>query len=132
MKFKLFTLSMVTVLLSSAGFSQSQAKLIVYRPASIYGSLANYKVIVDNKEVATLKTKSMYEMDITPGTHTVSPKQSNRAISINAKPGETYVVEYKTPLHILCAKPKLQVMSIAEAQKDKRFQNVKEDKKMSM
>lgn len=48
----------------------------------------------------------------------------NRSITLDVKPGETYVVEFKTPLHILGAKAKLKSMSLAEAQQDSRYKNV--------
>ena len=125
MKAKYLSLALITSLLSLANvYSQSTAKLIVYRPASSYGSLAKYQVNVDDKEVTTLKSKSMYEMELTPGNHTVSTKQANRAVTINAQPGQTYVVEYKTPLHILGAKPKLKVVPLSDIKGDKRYQKV--------
>ena len=131
MKFKSLTIALALVMITCNVFSQS-AKLIVFRPASAYGSLAKYKVMVDGKEVTKLSTNSMYQMDITSGSHTVSSKQMNRAINIDAKAGETYVVSYKTPLHILGAKAKLKSYTLAEAQADKRFQKVMNKEKSSM
>ena len=119
----LFSILVAFALSITFSFSQS-AKLIVYRPASIYGSLAKYQVNVDDKEVATLKSKSMYQMDLSPGNHTVSPKQSTRAVTINAQAGQTYVVKFGTPLHILGARPKLKVIPFADAQNDSRYNNI--------
>ena len=131
MKLKSITIVLALVILSRNVFSQS-AKLIVFRPASAYGSLAKYQVNVDSKDVATLSTNSMYQMDLTPGSHSVSSKQMNRAITINAKAGETYVVAYKTPIHILGAKAKLKSYTLSEAQADKRFRKVMSKEKSSM
>jgi hypothetical protein len=119
----------IALFLSTSAFSQS-AKLITYRPGCIYGSLAKYKVNVDNKEMATLKSKSIYETEITPGSHTISPKQSKRAVTIDAEANKTYVVEYKTPIHIFGARPKLKVVTLEQAEKSKKFRKL--EKKNSM
>lgn len=130
MKTNIIVLIIATTISIAQSFGQS-AKLIVYRPGSAYGSLAKYKVNVDNREVATLKSKSMYQMDLTPGHHLVSAKQMRRSVNIEAEAGHTYVVKYGTPLHILGARPKLKMISYADAQKDKRFKRVN-GMKMSM
>ncbi len=132
MKFKSIALLISAIVITNYSVYSQSAKLIVYRPASAYGSLAQYKVIVDNNEVTTLKTNSMYEMDLTPGSHTISAKQINRAVTIDAKSGETYVVAYKTPLHILGAKAKLKTFTLTEAQQNKRFMKVMDNKKGTM
>ena len=120
----------IALFFSTSAFSQSAAKLIAYRPGCIYGSLAKYKVNVDNKEMATLKSKSIYETELTPGNHTISPKQSKRAVTIDAEANKTYVVEYKTPLHIFGARPKLKVLTLEQAEKSKKFRKL--EKKNSM
>lgn len=132
MKSKSIALIISAIVITNCNVFSQSAKLIVYRPASAYGSLATYKVNVDNKEVTTLKTNSMYEMDLTPGSHTVSAKQMKRAVTINAQSGQTYVVEYKTPIHILGAKAKLETFTLDEAQSNKRFKKVMDNKKGSM
>ncbi len=126
MKTKFFVLIVFAIVVTNFSAYSQSAKLIVFRPASAYGSLAKYKVMVDGKEVSTLKSNSMYEMDLTPGSHSVSPKQANRAVNIDAQAGQTYVVKYSTPLHILGAKAKLKTLTLAEAQESKRFTRAKE------
>ena len=130
MKSKIITsLFILTALfLTSNAISQSQAKLIVYRPGCVYGSLAKYKVNLDNRDVATLKSNSIYETEISSGSHTIAPKQSKRAVSINAEAGQTYVVEYKTPIHLFGAKAKLRVLTLAQAEKSKKFRKLEKAK----
>ena len=55
----------------------------------------------------------------------------NRAVTIDAKAGETYVVKYKTPLHIFGARPRLEVLTLAEAEKNKKFRKL-QSKSMKM
>ncbi len=130
MKITFIALCIVATLFYSAD-AFSQAKLIAYRPGCIYGSLAKYKVNINNKEVAVLKSNSIYATDITPGKNTIAPKQLKRAVTIDAKTGETYVIKYKTPLHIFGARPRLEVLTLAEAEKSKKFRKL-QSKSMKM
>ena len=97
------------------------AKLIVFRNGGIYGSMAKYQVIQDNEKVTELKPKGYEVLSLTPGTHTIAPKNSNKAVTINAQDGQTYVVQYKTRFGLFGARPKLKVMSVAEAQDESTF-----------
>lgn len=101
-------------------FSQT-TKLIVYRKGSPYGLLAHYQVKIDGKETGSLKNNSVESFDITPGEHTLSPRQDHRAITFNAKAGQTYVVKYKTRIGIFGARPKLKIMTIENAQQDSKL-----------
>ena len=111
-------LSLIFVLASFISFAQSNSKVIVYRKGSIYGGLAKYKVIVDGKEMEPLKGKSAYEFDLAPGSHTISPKQGKRAITFTTEAGKNYAVKYRTMLGLLGARPRLKLMTIAEAKED--------------
>ncbi len=111
-------LSLIFVLASFVSFAQSNSKVIVYRKGSIYGGLAKYKVIVDGKEMEPLKGKSAYEFDLAPGSHTISPKQGKRAITFTTEAGKNYAVKYRTMLGLLGARPRLKLMTIAEAKDD--------------
>ena len=111
-------LSLIFVLASFISFAQSGSNVIVFRKGSIYGGLAKYKVIVDGKEMEPLKGKSAYEFNLAPGTHTISPKQSNRAITLKTEAGKNYAVKYRTMLGLFGARPRLKVMTIAEAKED--------------
>ena len=111
-------LTLLFVLSSFISFAQTGSKVIVYRKGSIYGGLAKYKVIVDGKEMESLKGKSAYEFNLTPGSHTISPKQGKRAITFTTEAGKNYAVKYRTMLGLLGARPRLKVMTIAEAKED--------------
>ena len=113
-------LSLIFVLASFISFAQSNSKVIVYRKGSIYGGLAKYKVIVDGKEMEPLKGKSAYEFDLAPGSHTISPKQGKRAITFTTEAGKNYAVKYRTMLGLLGARPRLKLMTIAEAKEDSK------------
>jgi hypothetical protein len=114
-------LTLIFVLASFISFAQSDSKVIVYRKGSIYGGLAKYKVIVDGKEMETLKGKSAYEFNLAPGTHTISPKQAKRAITIKTEAGKNYAVKYRTMLGLFGARPKLKVLTISEAKEDSKI-----------
>lgn len=107
----------VAICFSATVFAQD-AKLITYRKGCIYGLLAKFKVNVDGNEVGTLKNSSVVTTSITPGQHTISPKQKNRSISLNAEAGKTYVVKYRTMLGIFGARPRLKEMTLEAAKKD--------------
>ncbi len=111
-------LSLIFVLASFISFAQSNSKVIVYRKGSIYGGFAKYKVIVDGKEMEPLKGNTAYEFNLAPGSHTISPKQGKRAITFTTEAGKNYAVKYRTMLGLLGARPRLKVMSIAEAKED--------------
>lgn len=127
MKVKIISIVLLSILIVSqaSAFNGSpaakNAKLIVYRKGCLYGSLATYKVSVDDKNIGDLRGTSFYNVDLTPGNHIIAPKQAARAVTIDAKEGETYVVKYKTRIGIFGARPKLQVMTLEEARKDKKF-----------
>ena len=114
-------LTMLLVLSSMISSAQSDSKVIVYRKGSIYGGLAKYKVIVDGKEMTPLKGKSAYVFNLAPGKHTISPKQSNRAITFNTEAGKNYAIKYRTMLGIFGARPRLKEMTITQAKNDAAF-----------
>ncbi|RYF66341.1 MAG: hypothetical protein EOO39_23210 [Cytophagaceae bacterium] len=97
------------------------ANLIVYRTGCLYGSMAKYRVNIDNQEQTKLKNKSIYTTTLTPGSHTIAPKNSNKAVTVNAQDGQTYVVQYKTRFGLFGARPKLKVMTLDEAKQNKKF-----------
>ena len=113
--------TLIFVLASFISFAQSDSKVIVYRKGSIYGGLAKYKVIVDGKEMEPLKGKSAYAFNLAPGSHTISPKQSKRAITFTTVAGKNYAVKYRTMLGLFGARPRLKEMTIAEAKEDAKF-----------
>ncbi len=113
--------TLVFVLASLISFAQADSKVIVYRKGSIYGGLAKYKVIVDGKEMESLKGKSAYAFNLAPGSHTISPKQSKRAITFTTEAGKNYAVKYSTMLGLFGARPRLKQMSVAEAKDDAKF-----------
>ena len=127
MKNKLFVMAILAIAFSAHNdvFAQQKAKLVVYRDGGVYGSMANYKVKVDGKEVATLPNRGVYTVDLTPGSHTVSPAQEKRGVTINAEAGKTYVVQYRTPIHILGAHAKLVTQTPEEAMSHSRYLNNK-------
>jgi hypothetical protein len=53
------------------------------------------------------KSNSISETEISACNHTSAPKQSKRAVNINAKSGQTCVGEYMTPFQLFGAKAKL-------------------------
>lgn len=97
------------------------ANLIVYRTGCLYGSMAKYRVNIDNQEQTKLKNKSIYATTLTPGSHTIAPRNPNKAVTINAQDGQTYVVQYKTRFGLFGARPKLKVMTLEEAKQNKKF-----------
>ncbi len=108
------------VLFAHSSFAQN-AKIITYRKGCIYGALAKYKVKIDGNEMAELKGTSIYTASVTPGTHTVSAKQPKRMVTIEAKAGETYVVKYASRFGFFGVRPKLKIMTVAEAMKDSKY-----------
>ena len=114
-------ITLIFVLASFISFAQSDSKVIVYRKGSIYGGLAKYKVIVDGKEMQSLKGNSAYEFNLAPGSHTISPKQGKRAITFKTEAGKNYAVKYRTMLGIFGARPRLKEMTIAEAKDDAKI-----------
>lgn len=122
--FMALCLSAGTLMAAYAETAPKAANLIVYRKGCIYGSMAKYKVNVDNQEMAKLKNKSIYTTTLTPGSHTVAPKNPNKAVTINAQDGQTYVVQYKTRFGLFGARPKLKVMTLDEAKQDKKFNDL--------
>lgn len=117
-KVKIFALFLIV---SSSVLAQKSAKLITYRKGCPYGSFAKYKVMVDGKQMGELKSKSSYTTELTPGEHTISPKQSKRAVNVNMEAGKTYVVKYKNRIGLFGARPKLEVIPYEEAQKDSKL-----------
>ncbi len=119
MKFSFSKISFLAlaIFFSTSLFAQN-AKLITYRKGCIYGLLTKFKVNVDGNEVGTLKNSSVVTTSLTPGQHTISPKQKNRAISLNAEAGKTYVVKYRTMLGIFGARPRLKEVTLDAAKKD--------------
>lgn len=115
------TMALVLITLSATTFAQPNAKLIVYRKGCPYGLLAKYQVNINGKEVATLKNNSVYAIDIPTGKHTLAPKQASRAIEFTAESGKTYVVKYKTMIGLLGARPKLKIVTLAEAKEDSKL-----------
>lgn len=113
-----FLLGAMLTLCSIVTFAQSTSKVIVYRKGSIYGGFAKFKVIIDGKEMNILKGNSTYAYDLAPGAHTISPKQSRRAITLNTEAGKTYVVKYRTMLGLFGARPRLKVLTLDEAKED--------------
>ncbi len=103
------------ILFANFSGSAQGSKLTVYRKGAAYGSLAKYKVNVDQKDVTTLKNNAIYSMNVAPGQHMVAPKQEKRGVNINVKPGENYVVVYKTHVGLFGGRPKLKVMTESEA-----------------
>lgn len=138
MKIKIRTAVILAAIMfiNASAFSQmsdqKSAKLIVYRKGCAYGLLAHYKVKEDDKQLGVLGNKSIYTYDITPGSHTISPRQQHRAIMIDVKPGQTYVVKYKTRIGIFGARPKLKLMTVDEAKADSKFFAEHMNDKMSM
>ena len=108
----------IFVLASFVSFAQSDSKVIVYRKGSIYGGFAKFKVIVDGKEMESLKGNSAYAFNLAPGSHTISPKQDKRAITFTTVAGKNYAVKYRTMLGLFGARPRLKEMTIAEAKED--------------
>ena len=123
MKTIFFSLGLMAMsLLANATDNAPQtAKLIVYRKGCIYGSMARYKVIEDGKQLTTLKNKSVYTTDLTPGSHTIAPNNAKKAVTIDAQDGQTYVVKYKTHFGLFGARPSLKVMTLDEAKQDPKF-----------
>lgn len=105
------------------GFAQSKSKVIVYRKGSPYGAFAKYQVIVDGKQMDVLKGSSTHSYELAPGSHTISPKQSKRAITLNTEAGKTYVIKYKNMLGLFGVRPKLKLLSLEEAKEDSKVVN---------
>ena len=114
------SLAIICMMFSVTLFAQQSAKLITYRKGSPYGLLAKFPVNVDGEEVGKLKSGSVVTTDLTPGSHTISPKQSKRAITINAVAGKTYVVKYRNMLGLFGARPRLKEVTLEEAKADYR------------
>ena len=112
------SLSIFCVMFSVTLFAQQSAKLITYRKGSPYGLFAKFPVNVDGKEVGKLKSGSVVTTDLTPGSHEISPKQSKRAITINAEAGKTYVVKYRNMLGLFGVRPRLKEVTLEEAKAD--------------
>ena len=112
------SLSIVCMMFSVTLFAQQSAKLITYRKGSPYGLFAKFPVNVDGKEVGKLKSGSVVTTDLTPGSHKISPKQSKRAITINAEAGKTYVVKYRNMLGLFGVRPRLKEVTLEEAKAD--------------
>jgi hypothetical protein len=125
MKRKSFTAIFVLglFLLTAKGYSQNNAKVIFYRTGCVYGALAHYQVNVDGNQIYSLKGSSLYSTSLTPGSHSIAPKQSRRAIDLNVQGSQTYVVKYKTKIGIFGARPRLKVITLDEAKKDKYFRD---------
>lgn len=102
-------------------FAQSSSKRIAYRKGTLYGSLAKYQFNIDGKPYGKLKNNKFITANISAGEHTVAPKQKGRAVTYTAEAGKTYVAMYKTRLGILGGRPKIKIMSLEEAKKDKKF-----------
>jgi hypothetical protein len=120
MKQNLFKLSVTFVALFACInlFAQNTSKIVVYRKSSLYGSLAKYRVNVDGKSMEKLKSNSAYSFDVAPGKHTISPKQSKRAISFDTEAGKTYDVKYRTAFGFLGGRPRLKEVTYEDAKKD--------------
>ena len=111
---KLLIKSMIAIVVLFAyndGFAQGKSKVIVYRKGSPYGAFAKYQVIVDGKQMDVLKGSSTHSYELAPGSHTISPKQIRRAITLNTEAGKTYVVKYRNMLGLFGVRPKLKVLS---------------------
>ena len=123
MKTRFITIGLITtmMLFVLTGFSQRASKVIFYRTGCVYGLLAHYKVIVDGKELFILKNKSIQSVMLDAGNHTISPKQSKRAITLDVQAGHVYVVKYRTMIGILGARPRLKIMTLEEAKKDSKL-----------
>ena len=125
MKSKILGFALLTGLLfsGSQAFSQS-TKVVVYRKGCIYGAFAKYKVLVDHKQVATLGNNSIKTIDVAAGEHTIGPRQSKRAIKVDARNGEKTVVVYKTRFGIFGGRAHLKTMTVVQAKsKYKYFRN---------
>ena len=114
------SIAAVCLFFSTTLFAQGSAKLIAYRKGSPYGLLAKFPVNVDGKEVGKLKSGSVVSTDISAGSHTISPKQKNRALTFNAEAGKTYVIKYRNMLGLFGVRPKLKEVTLAEAKADYR------------
>ncbi len=112
--------AIICMMFSITLFAQQPAKLIAYRKGSPYGLFAKFPVNVDGKEVGTLKSGSVVTTDLTPGSHTISPKQSKRAITFNAEAGKTYAVKYRNMLGLFGVRPRLKEVTYEEAKADYR------------
>ena len=114
------TLAIICMMFSVTIFAQQSAKLIAYRKGSPYGLFAKFPVNVDGKEVGKLKSGSVVTTDLTVGSHSISPKQSKRAITLNAQAGKTYVVKYRNMLSLFGVRPRLKEVTLEEAKADYR------------
>jgi hypothetical protein len=104
----------------SSLFAQD-AKVIVYRKGCLYGSLANFKVNVDGKNLSTLKSKDKFEFNLAPGSHLIGPKQEPRQITLDVKPNQTYYVKYRTMIGLFGARPSLKIMTADEAKEESKM-----------
>lgn len=114
------TLAIICMMFSVTIFAQQSAKLIAYRKGSPYGLFAKFPVNVDGKEVGKLKSGSVVTTDLTVGSHSISPKQFKRAITLNAQAGKTYVVKYRNMLGLFGVRPRLKEVTLEEAKADYR------------
>ena len=114
-------IAIVALFAFNDGFAQAKSKVIVYRKGSPYGAFAKYQVIVDGKQMDVLKGSSTHSYELVPGTHTISPKQSRRAITLNTESGKTYVVKYRNMLGLFGVRPKLKVLTLEEAKEDAKI-----------
>lgn len=114
------SLAVICMMFSVTLFAQQTAKLIAYRKGSPYGLFAKFPVNVDGKEVGKLKSGSVVTTDLTVGSHSISPKQSKRAITLNAQAGKTYVVKYRNMLGLFGVRPRLKEVTLEEAKADYR------------
>ena len=121
MKKTLFVFGLLAALCCGDFKAGAQAKLVAYRKGCIYGALAGYQVRLDGKKLVTLKGSRVFTADITPGAHTISAKQAKRYVTINAEPGQTYVVVYKTRIGIFGARPKLKLVTVDQEMKDSKY-----------
>lgn len=112
--------ALICMMFSAIIFAQQSAKLIAYRKGSPYGLLATFPVKVDGKEVGRLKSGSVITTDLTTGSHTISPRQEKRAITLNAEAGKTYVVKYRNMLGLFGVRPRLKEVTYEEAKADYR------------
>ncbi len=81
----------------TAPLAQSQARLKLYRPSALPGSLADARVKIDGREVASLSNDNSKVMDVAVGHHQVVVDHWGHPnvykLDLDVKPGMVYALE---------------------------------------
>ena len=94
---------------------QDKASLYIYRN-SFAGQALKKTVSIDGKIIGETANKTYFHSLIAPGVHTLSTESefSDNAITLDAKPGETYFVRQMIKMGVFAGGAKLEVVPQSE------------------